>query len=241
VSAPVTATPGAAARVLVVEDDRVVADTLRAYLEHAGFGVAVVHDGHAALEATAAAPPPDLIVLDLLLPGLDGREVCRRLRLRSSVPVLMLTARTTEQDVIAGFELGADDYVGKPFSPREVVARIKALLRRAPAAAAKPPEPRRLGAIELDAWSRTVRVGGNEVALTPGELRLLEALARQPGRAFSREELLARAFPDGDGQERTVDSHVANLRRKLEAAGAPRCVVTVAGVGYRLALPEDRA
>jgi two-component system, OmpR family, response regulator AdeR len=237
----VTASAAAGRRVLVVEDDRVVAETLRAYLEHAGYRVEVVHDGSAAL-AAAAAEPPALVVLDLLLPGLDGREVCRRLRERSTVPVLMLTARTTEQDVVAGLEVGADDYVGKPFSPREVVARVRALLRRAPEGAERPPEPLRLGELEVDLWSRVARVSGRPVALTPGELRLLEALARQPGRAFTREELLARAFgPDAASLERTVDSHVANLRRKLEAAGAGGCVLTVPGIGYRLARPEERA
>jgi DNA-binding response OmpR family regulator len=231
----------AVARVLVVEDDRVVAATLRTYLEDAGYRVEVVHDGVAGL-ARAASGGCDLVVLDLLLPGLDGREVCRRLRATSAVPIVMLTARTTEQDVVAGLELGADDYLGKPFSPREAVARVRALLRRAPPAAAERPPPFRLGALEIDGWSRQVRVGGREVTLTPGELRLLEALARHPGRAFSRDELLQRAFGSEAGAlERTIDSHVANLRRKIERPGGERYVLTVPGVGYRLALPEDHA
>ena len=227
-------------RVLVVEDDRVVASTLRVYLEHAGYRVDVAHDGRAGLEL-ALREPPDLVVLDLLLPGMDGREVCRRLRAGSAVPVLMLTARTTEEDVVAGLELGADDYVAKPFSPREVVARVKALLRRRRPGDAAAPPPFRLGDLEVDGWSRRVRVGGEEVALTPGELRLLETLARHPGRAFSREELLVRAFPDAAALERTIDSHVANLRRKLERRGGARYVVTVPGIGYRLATPEEHA
>jgi len=225
--------------ILVVEDDRVVADTLRLYLEQAGFAVLLARDGPAGLDR-ARRPEVALVVLDVLLPGLDGREVCRRLRASSAVPILMLTARTTEEDRIEGLDLGADDYVGKPFSPREVVARVRALLRRSPPGSSSPPEPLRIGALEIDGWSLRVRVAGREVALTPSERRLLLALARQPGRAFSREELLARAFgPDCEALERTVDTHVANLRSKIEPGGQPRYLLTVPGVGYRLARPEE--
>jgi DNA-binding response OmpR family regulator len=233
--------PGAAAepRILIVEDDRVVAGTLRLYLEQAGYRVAEAHDGALGLRL-AAAGDVALVILDVLLPGLDGREVCRRLRAASAVPILMLTARTTEEDRIGGLELGADDYVGKPFSPREVVARVRALLRRAPPARQPPPAPLVVGELEIDGWGRRVRVGGREVALTPSERRLLEALARHPGRPFTREELIARAFgPDREMLERTVDTHVANLRRKLEAGEPPRYLLTVPGIGYRLARPDE--
>ena len=225
--------------VLVVEDDAVVADTLRLYLEHAGFAVVTAGDGRTGLEL-AARHQPALVVLDLLLPGVNGREVCRRLRASSAVPILMLTARTAEEEVIAGLELGADDYMGKPFRPREVVARVRALLRRRPPPVGEPPAALQVGELEVDLWSRRVRVAGREVALTPSELKLLEALARHPGRAFSREDLLVRAFgPERDALERTVDSHVTNLRRKIEPAAVPRYVLTVPGVGYRLARPEE--
>jgi two-component system response regulator AdeR len=219
--------------VLVVEDDPVVADTLRLYLEHAGFRVLHAADGRSGLEL-ARRENPALVVLDVLLPGLDGREVCRRLRAASGVPILMLTARTGEEDVVATLELGADDYVGKPFRPREVVARIRSLLRRRPPGGAETPPPLRVGALEIDGWRRQVRLGGRAVGLTPSELLLLETLARHPGRAFSRSELSLALGPDREMSERTIDSHVTHLRRKLEPEGAPRVILTVPGVGYRL-------
>jgi DNA-binding response OmpR family regulator len=180
------------------------------------------------------------VILDLMLPGLNGREVCRQLRATSRVPIMMLTARSSEDDRVAGFDLGADDYVGKPFSPREVVARVQALLRRtgqargrAAAAAAH------VGDVEIDRWARQVRVQGRVVPLTATEFRILDALAAHPGRAFTREELVARAFgPDFDGMDRTVDVHVTNIRRKLLPAPASRVIVTVHGIGYRLASPD---
>ena len=225
--------------ILVVEDDAVVARTLRLYLEHAGFRVLAAGDGKSGLELALTAQPA-LVVLDVLLPGLDGREVCRRLRAASGVPILMLTARTAEDDVVGGLELGADDYMGKPFRPREVVARVRALLRRRPPAAGAPPEPLRIADLEIDAWGRRVRVAGREVALTPSELQLLEALARHPGRAFTREELLVRALgPERSALERTIDSHVTNLRRKLGEGDRPRLILTVPGIGYRLARPKE--
>ena len=227
-------------RVLVVEDDAVVSSTLRLYLEHAGFRVTVEADGAAgavrAREADVAA-----VILDWMLPSMSGYDVCRAVRAHSTLPILMLTARTTEADRIRGLDGGADDYVAKPFSPREVVARIQALLRRAGAPSAAPPAPIRVGALEVDGFRREVRVGGAPVALTPTELRLIEALAGAPGRTFTREELVARAFgPDYDGLDRTVDTHVTNLRRKLELAGCRQAVATVHGVGYRLAIDEAR-
>ena len=230
---------GAETTLLVVEDDPVVSGTLRLYLEHAGFRVLEARDGRAGLEA-ALREKPALVVLDLLLPGLHGHEVCRRLRATSGVPILMLTARTGEGEVIAGLEMGADDYMGKPFRPREVVARVRALLRRRPPPSAGPPEPLRIGDLELDPWSQKARLDGRELPLTPSELRLLEVLARHPGRAFTREQLLVRAFgPEREPLGRTVDTHVTNLRRKLEREGGRRYVLTVPGVGYRLALPGE--
>ena len=226
-------------RLLIVEDDPVVVETLTTYLEHAGFDVIATGDGADGL-ARAQSPDVALVILDWMVPGMNGPEVCRRLRTVSSVPVLMLTARTAEDDRVRGLETGADDYVPKPFSPREVVARVQALLRRsavAPGARATRP-PTRVGVLEVDHFKREARVGSALVALTPTEFRLVEALATHPGRTFSREKLVARAFgPDYDGLDRTVDTHITNLRRKLAGLGHS-LIHTVHGVGYRLAVPE---
>ena len=223
-------------RVLLVEDDRVVVETLTTYLEHAGFDVSATGDGADGL-ARAQAPDVALVILDWMVPGMSGPEVCRRLRAVSSVPVLMLTARTAEDDRIRGFETGADDYVPKPFSPREVVARVQALLRRSatsPGGARATRPPTTVGDLEVDHFKREVRVAGALVALTPTEFRLVEALVTHPGRTFTREELVARAFgPDYDGLDRTVDVHITNLRRKLDA-GVRSTIHTVHGVGYCL-------
>jgi DNA-binding response OmpR family regulator len=239
-----------ASRVLIVEDDAVVAETLTTYLEHAGFAVVAAADGPSGL-ARAQQPDVALVILDWMVPGMSGPEVCRRLRSASSVPVLMLTARTSEDDRLHGFDTGADDYVGKPFSPREVVARVQALLRRSgrtPSAAPATRPPTVVGPLEIDHFRREVRVEGRVVAVTPTELRLLEALASHPGRTFTRDELVARAFgPDYEGLDRTVDVHVTNLRRKLDQAtrastssdvgqgfSPARLIQTVHGLGYRL-------
>jgi DNA-binding response OmpR family regulator len=223
-------------RIVIVEDDGVVAETLTLYLERAGYAVEVVADGVTGL-ARARAPDVALVVLDWMLPGLSGQEICRRLRHESTVPIVMLTARTSEDDRVRGFETGADDYVPKPFSPREVVARVQALLRRTGPAASPLPPPLRVGALEVDVLRRTVRMGERPVSLTPTELRLLETLVRHPGRTFTREELVSRAFgPDYDGLDRTVDTHITNLRRKLEPGRTPRYVVTVHGIGYCMPL-----
>jgi len=222
-------------RILVVEDDAVVSSTLQLYLEHAGFRVTIEADG-AAGAARAREPDVAAVILDWMLPSMSGYDVCRAVRAHSTLPILMLTARTTEADRIRGLDGGADDYVAKPFSPREVVARIQALLRRSGASANAPQAPTRVGGLAVDHFKREARVGDTPVALTPTEFRLLEALARAPGRTFTREELVARAFgPDYDGLDRTVDTHVTNLRKKLERAGCPPVVATVHGVGYRLA------
>lgn len=237
-------------KILVIEDDAVVTETLTLYLEQAGFRVASAATGPAGLAmAAGAAEAPGLpaverialVILDLMIPGISGQEVCRRLRAVSTVPIIMLTARASENDRVAGLGLGADDYVSKPFSPREVVARVQALLRRtrhADAAAPAPP-PIVVGTLEIDTWARLARVGGCEVPLTPTEFKLLETLGLSPGRVFTREELLSRAFGPGyDGLDRTVDVHITNLRRKLEARGQARYVHTAHGVGYRLAKPD---
>jgi two-component system response regulator BaeR len=229
-------------RVLVVDDEPAIRDVVARYLRDEGFIVDEAGDGIAALER-AAASPPDLLILDLNLPHLSGVEVFRRLRERSDVPVIMLTSRVNEVDRVVGLELGADDYVGKPFSPREVVARVKTVLRRyhhAPAAgAAKAPgePPQRVGELEIDRAGHEVRVRGKSVALTPMEFKILEVLASNLGRAFSRDQLLDKVSADGGAHvfDRTLDRHIANLRQKVEADPArPRYVVTVFGVGYKL-------
>jgi DNA-binding response OmpR family regulator len=223
-------------RILVVEDDQRTAAALVLYLRHGGYDVSVAATGGAALEE-AARIRPDLLVLDVMLPGIDGVEVCRALRARSAVPIIMLTARSTEEDTLRGLAAGADDYVTKPFSPRELVARIDAVLRRA-----HPPRPRlRIGEVEIDLGLRTVRRGGRRVALTSAEFSLLDALASTPGRAFTRAELAERAFGhDYDALDRTIDAHIMNLRRKVEVdRGHPAVIVTVFGTGYRLGDAED--
>jgi len=225
-------------RIVVIEDDAVVADTLALYLEHAGYVVSATADGLSGLKL-ALEPEVSLVILDLMIPGMAGHEVCKRIRAKSAVPIIMLTARASEDDRVAGLELGADDYVPKPFSPREVVARVQALLRRTPARPTSPP-PIVIGELELDLWAHQVRLAGRVVALTPKEFRVLEVLGRSPGRVFSREELLARAFGPGyDGLDRTVDVHITNLRKKIESDKQPRYVLTEHGVGYRLATNDD--
>lgn len=221
-------------RVVIIEDDAVVADTLRLYLEQAGYEVADARDGVRGLEL-ARSPETALVILDLMIPGISGRDVCRRLRQESTVPVLMLTARASEDDRVAGLELGADDYVSKPFRPREVVARVQALLRRTSSQPSTPPEPITVGELQVNPWGRSVRLRGEPVSVTPTEFRILETLARSPGRVFTREELVARAFgPDFEGFDRTVDVHITNLRRKIEDGDETRYIITVHGVGYRL-------
>ena len=224
--------------VVVIEDDPVVAETLELYLVHAGFSVATASNGIDGL-ALARQPGVSLVLLDLMIPALSGQDVCRRLRAASSVPIIMLTARASENDRVAGFEIGADDYVSKPFSPREVVARVQAMLRRAPPQT-PPPTPIVVGDLQIDLWGRQARVGGRVIALTPTEFKVLETLGRAPGRIFSREELLSRAFGPGyEGMDRTIDVHVTNLRKKLEPGQRSKYVLTAHGVGYRLAGPDD--
>jgi DNA-binding response OmpR family regulator len=229
--------------VLVVEDDRKTSAAVKLYLESAGFEVAVAFDGRQGLEA-ARSLRPDLVVLDVMLPQVDGLEVCRALQAESEVPVILLTARTTEADKLRGLDLGADDYVTKPFSPRELVARVRAVLRRAAPregrADGEGPAELRFQDLVVDLARREVEVRGRRAVLTRHEIQLLEALARAPGRVFTRTELVERAFGwDYEGMERTVDVHVKNLRRKLgpRIAGEERSswIETVFGVGYRFA------
>jgi DNA-binding response OmpR family regulator len=227
-----------ARRILVVEDDAKVSGLIRLYLEHEGFSVVTAADGRSALDLARAEPAPDLLVLDVMLPGLDGLEVCRRLRAESDVPIIVVTARTSEEDRLEGLELGADDYVSKPFSPRELVARVRAVLRRRPAEEPVGPPLERAG-VRLDPGRHEVEVRGERAALTAREFRLLHAMLRAPGRAFTRAELCERALgPDFAGLDRTIDVHVKNLRRKIEPDAAhPTLIETVHGVGYRFTDP----
>ena len=224
-------------RVLVVDDDATVAEVVTRYLELAGFEVEVARDGRAALER-ALADPPDLVVLDLMLPGIDGLEVCRRLRAMAPVPVIMLTARDQESDRIIGLELGADDYVAKPFSARELTARVRAVLRRArgPLAGVTSGTAGRMVDCDLvvDVAAREARRSGELVPLTARELELLVFLMRHPRRAFRREELLEQVWGHRYGDTSTVTVHVRRLREKIEPDPAePTRIATVWGVGYR--------
>jgi DNA-binding response OmpR family regulator len=222
-------------RILVVDDNARTQEAIALYLRHAGYDVVVASTGPDAL-AAAAARHPDLIVLDLMLPGLSGLDVCRTLRDRADVPIIMVTARATEDDKLAGLRSGADDYVTKPFSPRELVARVATVLRRA----RRTPNVVKAGTIEIDLTARQVRRDGVEVPTTPAEFRLLEVLASHPGRAWPRAELAERAFGhDYEALDRTIDAHVMNLRRKLERDRAnPSLIQTVFGVGYRFRATE---
>ncbi len=221
---------------LVVDDDPNVAEVVTRYLEREGFGVEVARDGHAALDR-ALAVPPDLVVLDLMLPGIDGLEVCRRLRALAPVPVVMLTAKGAEADRVVGLELGADDYLAKPFSPRELTARVKAVLRRAQGPLAAPASgPQRLvdGDLTVDVAARQARLGGEVVALTSRELELLVYFMRHPRQAFRRDELLRGVWGYTVGDTSTVTVHVRRLREKVEPdPGSPQRIATVWGVGYR--------
>lgn len=224
--------------ILVVDDEPRVAKLACDYLKKNGFRVLTASDGLAAL-AMARRERPDLIVLDLLLPGLDGREVCRILRQESDVPILMLTALSEESDQVVGLELGADDYISKPFSPRALVARVRAALRRAQGRVRTPAVMRR-GALEIDGERYRVLLDGEPLHLTPNEFKLLAALARHPGQTLTRQQLLDELHGAAFGiVDRSVDSHIKNLRRKLESdPAAPRFIETVYGVGYRF-LDQD--
>ena len=221
--------------ILIVEDDEGIAMGLEDDLRLDGYEVAVARDGEDGVRR-ARERTFDLIVLDLMLPGVDGLDICRMLRAEGNkVPIIMLTARTMDEDKLLALDLGADDYVTKPFSPRELVARVRAVLRRAGDAADQGPARVSFGGFVMDFIRHEVRRDDESIALTPTEFKLLEVLAKEPGRAFTRLELLDRVFGvDYDGMERTVDVHVMNLRKKIETDASRPChVVTVAGLGYR--------
>jgi DNA-binding response OmpR family regulator len=220
--------------VLVVDDELAIAEAVRARLQSEGFAVTVADDGPAAIEACARLRP-DLVVLDLMLPGMDGLEVCREIQRDRWIPVLMLTARTEEADKVAGFAVGADDYLTKPFSLRELAVRVRAILRRVDRIRSAPSDgPLDRGSLRIDPARRRVELDGEEVPLTPLEFDILAALAAEPGVVFTREQLMDRVWGYRDyAGGRVVDSHVARLRRKLQEDGQePRFVRTVHGVGY---------
>jgi two-component system alkaline phosphatase synthesis response regulator PhoP len=221
--------------ILVVDDERGIVKLARDYLEQGGFRVITAADGGTAL-AAARHERPDLVVLDLNLPGLDGLDVCRALRRDSDVPVIMLTARVGEADRLIGLELGADDYITKPFSPRELVARVRAVLRRVRGGVHRPGLIR-AGDLEIDLKGHRVARGGEPIRLSRTEFNLLATLAQHPGQTFTRAQLLDRLHGVAyEGYDRSIDAHVKNLRRKLEPDPAePRYVLTVYGIGYRFA------
>jgi len=226
-------------RILLVEDEKSIRSAVAAYLEREGYWVTPAEDGQVALDEFAKHKF-DVIVLDLMLPKVSGEQVCREIRNVSDVPIIMLTAKGEEEDRIAGLELGADDYLVKPFSPRELVARVRALLRRAHVA----DEPQRdrlvFGDLEVDVTGHKAFLRGNELDLTASEFKLLTTLARYPGRVYSRMELVEKVLGyDFEGYERTIDSHVKNLRAKLEDDPRdPTFIYTVHGVGYRFEAPK---
>ncbi|KZE92477.1 Transcriptional regulatory protein SrrA [Agromyces sp. NDB4Y10] len=232
--------------VLLVDDDPTVLEVCRSYLEQAGFRVAEAADAFTALERVERERP-DLVVLDRMLPGLDGIEVCRRIRASSAVPIIMLTALGAEDDRIAGLEAGVDDYLAKPFSPRELTLRVRTVLRRALAVetvgavtAGTPSAVIERGPLRIDVGARTVDLGGRRLGLTQREFELLTFLARRPGTVFSREDLLAGVWGWSHGDLSTVTVHVRRLREKIETDAAdPRLLVTVWGYGYRFDPPED--
>jgi len=223
--------------ILVVDDDVKTVELVKLYLNRDGYKVITSGDGLEALNL-ARKSHPDLIVLDLMLPGCNGLEICRTLKNESDVPVIMLTARTTEDDKLRGLNLGADDYVTKPFSPRELAARVRAVIRRLPEETLQrgPVEIKR-GAITLNFLNREASVSGKTLQLTPSEFKLLGVLAREPGRVFSRQQLIEMVFGyDFEGFDRTVDVHILNLRRKVEPdPDHPRYIKTIYGAGYKFA------
>jgi len=219
--------------ILIVDDETQITKVLRGYLEQSGYRVVIANDGAMAL-AQYKHEKPDLVLLDLSLPQMDGIEVARRLRTTSNVPIIMVTARVEETDRLVGLELGADDYITKPFSPREVVARVRAVLRRAGTEPSSP-EIIRVADITIDLTKHSVTRGDESLDLTPTEFNLLATMAREPGRAFTRLQLLEAAQGDAyESYERTIDAHVRNLRAKLERdTKKPEYIVTVFGVGYK--------
>ncbi len=230
-------------KILLVDDDRKTVELVRLYLENDGYQVFTAMDGQLAL-SEARKSNPDLIVLDLMLPKIDGLDVCRQIRAESNIPIIMLTARTTEEDKLAGLDIGADDYITKPFSPREVLARVRAVLRRISTTELNDLNTQQVFEdITIDYQRRDVRVRGKFVHLTPKEFKLLEIMSKQPGQIFSRTFLLERAFgSDYAGLERTIDVHVMNLRKKLEQNAPEKTYIkTIYGMGYKFSEEDDVA
>ena len=221
--------------ILVVDDEPKIARLARDYLEKNGFRVITASDGQSAL-TTARREKPDLVVLDLMLPNIDGREVCRILRRESDIPIIMLTALAEEVDQVTGLELGADDYITKPFSPRALVARVRALLRRT-RGEIKTPNVIRAGVLEIDSEKYKVTINGKSLHFTPNEFKLLYLLASRPGQTLTREQLLDDLHGAASSIDRSVDSHIKNLRRKLEAESKQNFIETVYGIGYRFVEP----
>jgi DNA-binding response OmpR family regulator len=221
-------------KILVVDDELDIVKVVRAYLEQSGFRVVTALDGQQAL-AVFRHEQPDLVILDLNLPKLDGLDVCRAMRRESNTPVIMLTARVEETDRLIGLEIGADDYIVKPFSPREVVARVRTVLRRSSAVVPDQPASITIGDLVIDPVKHEVHLANRLIDLTPMEFNLLQALAAQPGRAFSRMELLDAAQGEAyEGYERSIDVHIKNLRQKLgDEPRAPTYILTVYGIGYK--------
>ncbi|MFC2004764.1 response regulator [Chloroflexota bacterium] len=223
-----------AKKILVVDDEKKIVEILKAYLERDGYQVSTAYDGLSALEL-ARSGSPDLIILDLMLPEVSGWDVCRELRKESDVPIIMLTAHDDTTDKIIGLELGADDYVTKPFDPKEIVSRVRAVLRRSEGKTV-PKATINIGEIIIDTDKRLVCHGDRNISLTPIEFELLRVMAENPGRVYSRMQLLDKVQGDAyEGYERTIDSHIKNLRKKLELDPEhPRYIITVYGVGYKL-------
>jgi len=222
--------------ILVVDDEPKVARLARDYLEKNGFHVITAADGQSAL-TVARREKPDLVILDLMLPQIDGREVCRRLRRESDVPIIMLTALSEEIDQVTGLEIGADDYITKPFSVRTLVARVRALLRRT-RGDIKAPNIIRVGRLEIDSEKYAVTFNGGSIKLTPNEFKLLQILASRPGQTLTREQLLDDLHGAVSSMDRSVDSHIKNLRKKLEVASGESMIETVYGIGYRFLEPD---
>lgn len=228
--------------VVIVDDDAKLTKLLQTYFEKDGFTAWTVHEGYDAMNLIKDKKP-DIIILDLMLPGIDGMEICRRLRRDSEIPILMLTARDEETDRLIGLEMGADDYVTKPFSPREVVARAKAILRRSKRNTSVKPEPIRIGNLSIDFDRHEIKKNGEIIDVTPMEFKIMELLANHAGRVYTRltmvEQIQEYAF---DGYERTIDAHIKNLRRKIEDnPKEPRYILTVYGVGYKFTGGENDA
>ncbi|MBV8367877.1 MAG: response regulator transcription factor [Candidatus Eremiobacteraeota bacterium] len=232
-------TTSAARTVLLVDDEPALVDVLESYLHDDGFTVVRANDGPTALERFEQHRP-DLVLLDINLPGLPGTEVLRRMRAVRDVPIIMLTGRVDEVDRVVGLELGADDYVGKPFSPREVVARVKSVLRRTEQRdGSAVSRERRVGGIAIDPVAHEVRVEGKLVTLTPTQFKILDVLAAHVGQTLTRDQLLEHVSADGDVFDRTLDRHIANLRARIEPdSGSPRYIITVFGVGYKMVVPS---